>query len=36
LSHGPFVENTQEEAVQAMTDYRAGRMGAIPATILGR
>lgn len=25
--HGPFVMNTQEEIIQAISDYRAGRMG---------
>jgi len=29
--HGPFVMNTREEIDQAMTDYRAGRLGIIPA-----
>jgi len=28
---GPFVMNTREEVLQAMTDYQAGRLGAIPA-----
>jgi redox-sensitive bicupin YhaK (pirin superfamily) len=26
-SYGPFVMNTEEELVQAVEDYRAGRMG---------
>ncbi|HZQ35025.1 MAG TPA: pirin family protein [Dehalococcoidia bacterium] len=34
-SYGPFVMNTHEEIVQAFADYRAGRMGRIPATSLG-
>ena len=29
--YGPFVMNTHEEIVQAIEDYRAGRMGSIPA-----
>ena len=33
--HGPFVMNTQQEIIQAVTDYHAGRMGTIPATYLG-
>ncbi len=33
-SYGPFVMNTHEEIVQAFADYRAGRMGTIPATSL--
>ena len=28
---GPFVMNTREEVVQAFEDYRAGRLGSIPA-----
>ncbi|HLG70668.1 MAG TPA: pirin family protein [Chloroflexota bacterium] len=34
--YGPFVMNTKEEIVQAVHDYQAGRMGTIPATVLGR
>lgn len=29
VSYGPFVMNTEEEIAQAITDYRAGRMGRI-------
>ena len=29
--YGPFVMNTRDEIVQAVEDYRAGRMGSIPA-----
>ena len=28
---GPFVMNTREEVLLAMTDYQAGRLGSIPA-----
>jgi redox-sensitive bicupin YhaK (pirin superfamily) len=28
---GPFVMNTREEVIQAFEDYRAGRLGVIPA-----
>ena len=27
---GPFVMNTREEVMQAMSDYQAGRLGTIP------
>ena len=33
-SYGPFVMNTHAEIVQAIEDFRAGRMGTIPATHL--
>jgi redox-sensitive bicupin YhaK (pirin superfamily) len=29
--YGPFVMNTKQEIMQAVEDYKAGRMGAIPA-----
>jgi redox-sensitive bicupin YhaK (pirin superfamily) len=32
--YGPFVMNTREEIMQAIADYRAGRMGTIPASYL--
>jgi hypothetical protein len=32
--YGPFVMNTEEELRQAFTDYRAGRLGTIPAAHL--
>ncbi|MHB1499582.1 MAG: pirin family protein [Candidatus Dormibacteria bacterium] len=32
--YGPFVMNTEEELRQAFTDYRAGRLGEIPAAHL--
>jgi redox-sensitive bicupin YhaK (pirin superfamily) len=31
--YGPFVMSTREEIMQAFDDFRAGRMGAIPAEI---
>jgi Pirin C-terminal cupin domain len=31
-----FVMNTQEEIVEALADYQAGRMGTTPATVLHR
>jgi redox-sensitive bicupin YhaK (pirin superfamily) len=30
--YGPFVMNTRDEIIQAIADYRAGRMGVIPPT----
>lgn len=36
IFYGPFVMNTHEEINQAILDYRAGRMGTIPATYLAR
>jgi redox-sensitive bicupin YhaK (pirin superfamily) len=29
--YGPFVMNTREEIAQAVADFRAGRMGTVPA-----
>ncbi len=34
--YGPFVMNTREEIAQAFEDYRAGRMGRIPAATVSR
>lgn len=31
--YGPFVMNTEEEILQAVSDYKAGKFGAIPAQI---
>jgi quercetin 2,3-dioxygenase len=31
--YGPFVMNTREELMEAFSDFRSGRMGAIPAEI---
>ena len=33
--HGPFVMTTRQEVLQAVEDYHAGRLGAIPASYLG-
>ena len=32
--YGPFVMNTREELMQAVDDYRAGRLGVVPANAL--
>jgi redox-sensitive bicupin YhaK (pirin superfamily) len=34
VHYGPFVMNTREEILQALTDYQAGRLGQIPADSL--
>jgi quercetin 2,3-dioxygenase len=34
VAYGPFVMNTRDEIAQAMEDYRAGRLGSIPAGAL--
>lgn len=31
VAHGPFVMNTKAEVMQAMLDFKAGRLGSIPA-----
>ena len=33
--YGPFVMNTDEEIAQALQDFRAGRMGTVPAEHIG-
>jgi redox-sensitive bicupin YhaK (pirin superfamily) len=33
--YGPFVMNTREELAQAVEDYRAGKLGTIPADHIG-
>jgi len=34
--YGPFVMNTEAEIAQAISDYKAGRMGTIPALYLNK
>lgn len=34
VHYGPFVMNTREEILQAVEDYRSGRLGTIPAKYL--
>jgi hypothetical protein len=36
VQYGPFVMNTRDEIAQAITDFNAGRMGAVPASWLPR
>lgn len=31
VAHGPFVMNTREEIIQAISDYQAGKLGGLPA-----
>jgi redox-sensitive bicupin YhaK (pirin superfamily) len=34
-AYGPFVMNSRDELTQAFDDYRAGRLGTIPAVHIG-
>jgi hypothetical protein len=34
-AYGPFVMNRRDELVQAFEDYRAGKLGSIPADHIG-
>ena len=34
-AYGPFVMNTKEEVAQAFEDYKAGRLGTVPADHIG-
>ena len=34
VQYGPFVMNSRDDVVQAMTDYEAGRFGQVPAGAL--
>ena len=35
-AYGPFVMNNRDELAQAFEDYRAGRLGTVPAVHIGR